>query len=414
MNILEELKLRGIFKDISDINKFNNLSKGDGVYIGFDPTAESLHLGNYIQITILKRFAQYGFKPYAILGGATGMIGDPSFKNTERVLLDNETIQKNKQKIKKQLELYGLDVIDNYSWYKDMSIIDFLRNIGKMINISYLLAKDSIKTRIEKGLSFTEFTYSLLQGYDFTHLYKTKNIYMQLGGSDQWGNITTGLEMLNKIYNNNHKGCVITTNLLTDENGNKIGKSQGGGGLWIDKNLCSPFHIYQYLLNIQDSKVESFLKWLTFIPVDEIDSIIRKSMNEPSLRYAQKMLAFEVVKDLHGEKEAIKAQKITEALFVNNKDIFNLSDKDFEQLRGSLPFYTIQKNSTIQDALLETKIVSSKRELNEFFRDKTILINNKNVENLQKMIDFSEFNNRFIIVKKGKKKYFILENKTNN
>ncbi|UUD37147.1 tyrosyl tRNA synthetase [Mycoplasmopsis californica] len=412
MNILEELKLRGILKDISDIEKFNNLPKGTGIYIGFDPTATSLHLGNYIQISLLKRFEKYGFKPFALLGGATGMIGDPSFKNAERVLLDAKTINNNKTKIRKQLESYGLEVIDNYDWYKDMSIIDFLRDIGKMVNISYLLAKDSIKSRIDKGLSFTEFSYSLLQGYDFINLYKNKNVYLQLGGSDQWGNITTGLEMLNKIFNNNHKACVVTTNLLTDENGNKIGKSVGGGGLWIDKNLASPFFIYQYLLNIMDNQVESYLKWLTFLSLDEIKNVMEKSKKEPALRHAQKVLAYEVVKDVHNKKEAQKAIEITDALFTNSEKLVNLSANDIEQLRNSIPFIKVASSLTIQDALLEAKIVSSKRELNEFFKDKTITINNKNVENLLEKLDFSVFENKFIIIKRGKKKYYVLENKT--
>lgn len=411
MTILEDLQARGIIKEISDIDKFNNLKKGSKVYIGFDPTAQSLHLGNYAQISILKRFEQYGYEPIAILGGATGMIGDPSFKDAERVLLDSKTIELNKSKIKKQLEFFGLRVLDNYDWYKDMSIIDFLREVGKSINISYLLAKDSIKSRLERGLSYTEFTYSLLQGWDFLELYKNENVRLQIGGSDQWGNVTTGLEMITKHIGNDHEACAITTNLLTDENGNKIGKSVGGGSLWIDKTMTSAFSMYQYLLNSTDASVETTIKRFTFLTLDEIESLMNKQKADPRSRIAQKTLAYEVVKDLHGEKEAQKAIQITRALFENNDELLSLNSKDIEQLKGSVQFNLVDKSTSLEDALVQSKIVKSKRELNEFIEKGAILVNNQVISDAKSNIDWTQFGNKFAIVRRGKRNYYILESK---
>lgn len=315
MNIVEELKLRGIFKDISNYEKFLKLQKEAGVYVGFDPTAQSLHLGNYIQIVNLLRFKKHGYKTIAILGGATGMIGDPSFRDAERQLLDNETLLINKNKIKQQLEKFGIQVIDNYDFYKDMSIIDFLRNVGKLVNISYMLSKDSVSKRIEKGLSFTEFSYQLIQGWDFASLYKRENICIQFGGSDQWGNITTGLDIIATLYGKEHKAVAITANLLTDSSGNKFGKSTGGGSLWLDQYMTKPYQMYQFLLNQPDSEVEKLLKWLTFLSVEEIEKIIQEHREHPQNKLAQKSLAFEVIKDIHSELDANKAILVSELLF---------------------------------------------------------------------------------------------------
>ncbi|MDJ1647309.1 tyrosine--tRNA ligase [Mycoplasma phocimorsus] len=408
MDIIKDLKARGILKDVSNIEKFKSLEKNSAIYIGFDPTATSLHLGNYIQIAILKRFESYGFKPYAILGGATGMIGDPSFKNAERKLLDEKAINLNKQKIKKQLEFFGLEVIDNYDWYKDMSIIDFLRNIGKLVNISYLLAKDSIKSRIEKGLSFTEFSYSLLQGYDFLHLFKTKNIKIQFGGSDQWGNLTTGLEMISKNVNKDHDAIIMTGNLLTDQNGNKIGKSQGGGGLWIDKEMNPPFNLYQYFINLDDAIVEKFYKWFSFKPLDEIDQIISEWKKASFKKTAQKMLAFEVVENIYSKNDAQKAVEITTALFENQEKLLDLSAKDIAQLTNSLPTYSSCQTS-IKEVLLQNKIVSSNRELNEFINSNSISINSQKITDSSNIINFY-YDNKFALVKIGKRKYYIIKN----
>ena len=234
INVIEELKQRGIFNNISDFDKFINLREQVAIYTGFDPTASSLHLGNYVQIANLLRFKQFGYKPIAIIGGITGMIGDPSFRVSERKYLPIEEINNNKIKIKAQLEKFGITVIDNLDFYKNWTLVDFLRNIGTLVNINYLLNKESIATRLDKGLSFTEFSYQLIQGWDFKTLYDKYNVKIQLGGSDQWGNITTGLEMIRKTNGENNNAIGITANLLLDDNGNKFGKSTGGNNLWLD------------------------------------------------------------------------------------------------------------------------------------------------------------------------------------
>lgn len=409
MTILKELKARGILYDISNEKKFNDLKIGSAIYIGFDPTATSLHLGNYIQISILKRFESYGFKPIALIGGATGMIGDPSFKDSERKLLDNQTILENKSKIATQLKSFGLKIVDNYDWYRSMSIIDFLRDVGKMVNISYLLAKDSIKSRLDRGLSFTEFAYSLVQGWDFLHLYINNQVYLQLGGSDQWGNTTTGLDMISKKFGNDHKACVVTSNLLLDQNGNKVGKSTGGGNVWLDTKLTSPYNLYQYLLNSNDADVENYLKWFSFDSLEKLSTIIEEAKKTPHLKLAQKELAYQVVRDIHGEAQAQKAINISQALFSDNSKLLTLTAQDIEQLRGSIPFYTVSSKQTISEILINNKIVNSKRELKEFVENKAILFDLFSIEHVEKNVEFKHFGYKFIIVKRGKRNFFVLE-----
>ena len=280
INIIEELKQRGIFNNISDFNKFSNLHEQVAIYTGFDPTASSLHLGNYVQIANLLRFKQFGYKPIAIIGGITGMIGDPSFRVSERKYLPIEEINNNKIKIKAQLEKFGITVIDNLDFYKNWTLVDFLRNIGTLVNINYLLNKESIATRLDKGLSFTEFSYQLIQGWDFKTLYDKYNVKIQLGGSDQWGNITTGLEIIRKTNGENNNAIGITANLLLDDNGNKFGKSTGGNNLWLDSKMTSPYNMYQFLLNQSDEKVNELLLWLTFLDRNEINNIINEHQKD--------------------------------------------------------------------------------------------------------------------------------------
>lgn len=408
MNVLNDLKARGILKQISNEDKFNSLTKEEGVYIGFDPTATSLHLGNYIQIANLIRFKNHGWKVYAILGGATGMIGDPSFKAAERKLLDNETLLNNKKKIKKQLESFGLEVIDNYEFYKDMNILTFLRDVGKLVNISYLLAKDSIATRIDNGLSFTEFSYNLIQGWDFLTLYKEKNVCVQLGGSDQWGNLTTGLEMISTIFGDNHKAVALTSNLLTDSNGNKFGKSTGGGNLWLDKELTKPYSMYQFLVNQPDSEMEKLLKQLTFLSIARIKLILDKHEEQPQLRLAQKELAHEVIKQIHGEKEANLAQKISELLFNKNVNFDSYSLEDIEQIANQIITYELVQNQNLIEQLIEKKIVQSKREAREFLQNKSIKINgNPITEDFNLKSDL--FENKYAILHVGKKNVYCIK-----
>ncbi len=408
IKLIEDLKLRKIINNISNEEKLTKIKNEDGIYIGFDPTAKSLHLGNYIPITILKRFQNAGIKSFAIIGGATGMIGDPSFKDAERILLDNETIINNKLAIKKQLESFNLEVIDNYDFYKDVSFLDFLRDTGKNITINYMMAKDSVSSRIETGLSFTEFAYQLIQGNDFKILYEKKNIKIQAGGSDQWGNITTGLELIRKSFGENN-ALGITLNLLTDSNGKKFGKSVGQP-IWLDKEKTSSFSMYQYLLNQNDEDVEKLLKWYTYLSIENIDGVISKHNENKKDKIAQKLLAFEVTKDIHGEVEANKSMEITSILFEGNKSVKTLSIKDIENIKKDIPFY--KNNGTkiiLIDLLISSNIANSKREAREFINSKTIMIDGDIVEDEKMEIIPRNFDKKYLIIKKGKRSYFLIK-----
>lgn len=406
--LISDLKSRNIINNISNEGKINSIKDGDGIYIGFDPTAESLHLGNYIPILILKRFQKIGLKSFAIIGGATGMIGDPSFKDAERILLDDKTVIKNKLEIKKQLELFNLIVIDNFDFYSNMSFLDFLRDVGKNITVNYMMAKDSVSSRIETGLSFTEFSYQLIQGNDFKILYDKHNIKIQAGGSDQWGNITTGLELIRKSFGENN-ALGITLNLLTDSNGNKFGKSVGQP-IWLSKDKTSPFSMYQYLVNIMDIDVEKLLKWYTFLSIKEIESEMILHNDNKSAKRAQKLLAFEVTKDIHGEEEANRAKEITAILFESKKTINSLSLTDIESIKNDIPFYD-NKNmkTTLIELLVNSKIASSKREAREFISSKTISIDgNVETNEIYEIIPIN-FGGKYLLIKKGKRSYFLIK-----
>lgn len=407
MNILNELKERGILKNISSEEKFNSLEKGTKVYIGFDPTAQSLHLGNYIQIKTLQRFKQAGFTPIMVVGGATGMIGDPSGRNSERNLLDTQTLESNKNKIRQQLSKFDIDVVDNYDFYKDMNILYFLREVGKLISINYMLSKDVVSSRLENGISFTEFSYQLIQGWDFYQLYKLHNTKVQIGGSDQWGNITTGLEIISKKCKN-PDAVGITLNLLTYENGNKFGKSTGGGSLWLDKEMNSPYNLYQFLFNQPDSQIEKLLLWLTSLEINEIKSIIKKHFESPSLQDAQRILAFEVVKDIHGIDEAQKSFNLSQFIYNPKFDINSLNLSEFENMIDHFRILEIPQNSVLIDELMKNNVFSSKRELREFIQNKSLKLNFHSVDENTKVIS-DLFDGKYAIVNKGKKQIFILK-----
>lgn len=407
MNILNELKERGILKNISSEEKFNSLDKGAKVYIGFDPTAQSLHLGNYIQIKTLQRFKQAGFTPIMVVGGATGMIGDPSGRNTERNLLDSKTLENNKEKIRKQLSKFDIDVVDNYDFYKDMNILYFLREVGKLISINYMLSKDVVSSRLENGISFTEFSYQLIQGWDFYQLYKLHNTKIQVGGSDQWGNITTGLEIISKKCEN-PDAVGITLNLLTDENGNKFGKSTGGGSLWLDKDMNSPYNLYQFLFNQPDSQIEKLLLWLTSLEINEIKNIIKNHFENPSLQNAQRVLAFEVVKDIHGYNEAQKSFNLSQFIFNPQFDITSLKLNEFENMIDHFKVLEVKNDSNLVEELMKNEVFKSKREVREFIQNKSLKLNFTPVDE-NTTISSSLFDNKYAIVNKGKKQIFILK-----
>ena len=406
MTILEDLKNRKILNNITSQEKFDKLPKGVGVYIGFDPTSSSLHLGNYIQISILKKFAKFGFRPIAILGGATGMIGDPSGKSKERTFLGSKELAANKKAIKSQLEKYGLTVIDNYDFYKNMNVLTFLREVGKLLNVNYMINKDVVQSRLDTGISFTEFSYQLIQGWDFKKLYEDNDVRIQVGGSDQWGNITSGIEIIRKTQGDKNLALGITTELLTTSSGKKFGKSEKGA-LFIDSSITSPFEIYQFLLNSTDDDVEKFLLWITELEVKEINELMVEHNMEPFKRIAQKKLAEQVVKDIHSKEEADNVIKLSNVLF-GKGDITKLKTSQIAQLENVIPTIN-SKGGNILELLVELKVATSKRQAREFIESNSISINGIIINNNEFIITPKEFGKKYSLIKRGKKKFYLIK-----
>ena len=377
MTLYEDLQYRGLIKDQAgdDLEKIINGCDAT-FYWGTDPTADSLHIGHYSSLITVKRLAKAGHHPILLVGGATGLIGDPR-PTAEREIISKETVQKNFEGIKKQVtDIFNgnVEVVNNYDWTKDINILDFLRDIGKYINVSYMLNKDIIARRLESGITFAEFTYTLLQGYDFLHLYQEKNCIMQVEGSDQWGNITTGIELINKKLGKN--AYAFTMPLILDANGEKFGKS-AGNALWLDKDKTPAYEFYQYLINTDDSKVEEYLKVFTFLTKEEIEEVMKKHTEKPEERLAQKTLAREFITDLHGKDEFEKAQKMSEVLF--SGDVSRLSADEIEVCFKGVPNFEIQGGISLIDTLVNNKVCSSRREVREFLSNGSILINGKKV-----------------------------------
>lgn len=383
MTFFEELKWRGVVKDISSPEleeKLNNESLT--FYLGTDPTADSLHIGHYASFVTAKRLARHGHKPIILVGGATGLIGDPR-PTAEREIISKEIVAKNIEGLKKQVEslLEGkAQIVNNYDWTKDVTFLDFLRDIGKYINVNYMLGKDIIARRLETGITYAEFSYTLLQGFDYLHLFNTYNCTLQAAGSDQWGNITTGIELIRKIENKEAYG--FTMPLILDSTGKKFGKSEGNA-LWLDKEKTSPFKIYQYLVNSDDSKVIEYLKVFTFLSKEEIDSLELEVKNHPENRVAQKTLAYEVVKDLHGEEEAEKAKEISEKIFRGEET-------------EEMPTAEVSSKN-ILDVMVESNQAPSKSEARRLVTQGGVSINN------EKVIDPNFECPQEFILRKGKK-----------
>ena len=406
MKIYDELKWRGLIKDEAgeDLeDKLNN--EKVTFYWGTDPSADSLHIGHYSSLLTAKRLAQKGHHPILLIGGATGMIGDPR-PTAEREIQAKETILENAKKLTKQVEEIfdgNVEVVNNYDWTKDMNILDFLRDTGKYINVNYMINKDIIKRRLDTGITFAEFTYTLLQGYDFMHLYETKNCIMQVEGSDQWGNITTGIDLINKKLNK--KAYAFTMPLILDANGNKFGKSEGNA-LWLDKEKTSSYEIYQYLINSSDEKVEEYLKVYTFLNKEEIEELMKKHNQKPEERLAQKALAKEFITDLRGKEEYEKAVKTTQALF--NGKVKELTKKEIEEVFKEMPQFKTKDGIDIISMLTEGKIAQSKREAREFVKAGSITINEEKITDENFIITKGiAIENEILVVKRGKKKYFI-------
>ena len=393
MTFFEELKYRGVIKDISSPDledKLNNESLT--FYLGTDPTADSLHIGHYASFVTAKRLLKHGHKPIILVGGATGLIGDPR-PTTERPMISKETVLNNIESLKKQVNnlLDGkAQVVNNYDWTRDVTFLDFLRDIGKYINVNYMLNKDIISRRLDSGITYAEFSYTLLQGFDFLHLFRNNNCVLQAAGSDQWGNITTGIELIRKIENKTAYG--FTMPLILDSTGKKFGKSEGNA-LWLDKEKTSPYQIYQYLINSDDSKVVEYLKVFTFLSIEEIENLAKSVKEEPEKRLAQKALAFEVVKDLHGEEEAIKARKISEEVFSKGYSSEGMPSMDV----------VLSENMNILDLLVSANIAPSKSEARRLVIGNGISINSEKQTNPDLLITEDLFNDNSLVISKGKK-----------
>ena len=391
MTFFEELKWRGLVKDISSPDleeKLNNESLT--FYWGTDPTADSLHLGHYSSLVTAKRLMLHGHKPILLVGGATGLIGDPR-PTAEREIISKETVEKNIEGLKRQVTRLldnKAEVVNNYDWTKNITFLDFLRDIGKYINVNYMLNKDIISRRLDSGITYAEFSYTLLQGFDFLHLFKNKNCTLQAAGSDQWGNITTGIELIRKIEGVEAYG--FTMPLILDKTGKKFGKSEGNA-LWLDKEKTSPYLIYQYLLNSDDSKVIEYLKVFTFLNKEEIDDLEEKVKTEPEKREAQKTLAYEVVKDLHGVEEAEKAKKTSEEVFTKGYSSEGMPSETIEY----------KDNMNLMDILVMTKITTSKSEARRLIIGNGISVNNEKELNPERIFTKEEIND--LIISKGKK-----------
>lgn len=408
MKLFEELKWRGLIKDIAgdDIeDKLNN--EKITFYWGTDPTADSLHLGHYSSLLTAKRLSNAGHHPILLVGGATGLIGDPR-PTAEREIISKEAINKNLDGIKKQVDKIfdgKAEIVNNYDWIKDMSYIDFLRDVGKYINVNYMLNKDIINRRLETGITYAEFSYTLIQGYDFLRLFETKNCIMQAEGSDQWGNITTGIDLIRK--KTGKEAYAFTMPLVLDAHGNKFGKSEGNA-LWLDLNKTSSYDLYQYLINTDDSVCESYLKIFTFLSPEEIMNIVEEHNKAPHLRLAQKTLAREIITDLHGKEEYEKALNISTILFEG--EIRKLDPTCIENVFKNAPSYEIKSDENIVDLLVEASICSSKREAREFVSNGSISINGERINDLSFVItkDFA-IDNKYIIIRRGKKKYYLVK-----
>ena len=406
MTLYEELQWRGLIQDISSPELIEKLNKGGlTFYIGTDPTADSMHIGHYSSFLISKRLANAGHHPILLVGGATGLIGDPK-PSAERPMITKEQVQHNFDCLKKQAtEIFGFEVVNNYDWCKDLNFIDFLREYGKYFNVSYMLAKDIIKRRLDNGITYTEFSYMIMQALDFHYLFETRNVELQVAGQDQWGNITAGIELIRRKSGKEAYG--FTMPLITKSDGTKFGKSEGGA-IWLDKNKTSSYELYQFLINSEDSKVIDYLKKLTFLPKEEIDELEVSLEKEPHLRLPHKALAKAVITDLHGIEEYEHAVAISEALFKGN--IKDLTLKDIEACFKGLKQEETSGDINIIDALVLVKAAQSKREARDFITNGATLINGEVVKDLNFMIKKEDaFGKETTVIRRGKKNYYLLK-----
>ncbi len=417
MNLIEELEWRGLIHDI--IPGTSELLAKEQVtgYIGFDPTADSLHIGNLVPVILLVHLQRAGHKPIALIGGATGMVGDPSGKTKERQLLDEETIQENLEGQRAQLEKFldfnsktnPAEVVNNYDWFREMGFLRFIRDIGKHITVNYMMAKDSVKNRLEGGMSFTEFTYQLVQGYDFYWLYTNKNCKLQMGGSDQWGNITTGVELIRRKAGG--EAYAFTAPLLKKADGSKFGKSEGGN-VWLDPAKTSPYKFYQYWLNAADEDAENYIKVFTFLSKEEIDDLVAQHRETPHLRILQKRLAAEITRYVHGEDELQTAIEASNILFGKStaEALRKLSERDFLSVFEGVPQGRVEniEGTGIIDMLTETGFLKSKGEARRALKENSISVNKQKVNDSYVFSSKDLINDKYILLQRGKKNYFLV------
>ncbi|MCL6570191.1 MAG: tyrosine--tRNA ligase [Bacillus sp. (in: Bacteria)] len=417
MDLLKDLAWRGIVYQQTDEEGLTEVLSKDSIslYCGVDPTADSMHIGHLLPFLTLRRFQLHGHRPIVLVGGATGLIGDPSGKSDERKLLTLETVQENVAGIKKQLETIfefggqnGALMVNNYDWAGSMDVVTFLRDIGKHIGVNYMLAKDTISSRLETGISFTEFTYTILQAMDFHYLYKHHNCSLQIGGSDQWGNITTGLELIRKIQPEGSKAFGLTIPLVTKADGTKFGKSESGS-VWLDPEKTTPYEFYQFWINTSDADVVRYLKIFTFLSHEEINLLEKAVQEEPHQRRAQKVLAEEMTRHIHGEESLVQAKKISHALF--SGDVKSLTAAEIKQGFKDVPSFNghAETDSNLVDLLVAANISPSKRQAREDILNGAIVINGEKVTDAFYSLQESDrIEGEFTIIRRGKKKYTVI------
>ena len=409
MTLFEDLKWRGLIKDVAgeeaDLQKVLD-GNPFAFYWGTDPTADSLHIGHYSSLCMAKRLANAGHHPILLCGGATGRIGDPR-PTAEREIISEEAVNNNIRGIREQVSrlVPGAELVDNYDWWKGRSFLDTLRDIGKYISLNYMLDKDIIRRRLETGITYAEFSYMILQGFDFVHLFQEKNCLMQVAGSDQWGNITTGVDLIKKMLDG--QAYAFTMPLILDATGKKFGKSEGNA-LWLNKDKTAPYAIYQYLINSDDSKVLEYLKVFTFLSKEEIEDVYAQHMAAPEKRIAQKTLAWEIVKDLHGKEEADNAVQVSEKLFAG--DFKGLAVKDILTGMKGVPTFKFTQDAPLVDVLVNNGMASSKREAREFIKNNAISVNGEVINDESAVIKKDiALEGKVIIFRRGKKKYYLGE-----
>ncbi|KRL97914.1 tyrosine--tRNA ligase [Liquorilactobacillus satsumensis] len=412
MNIIDELKWRGAINQMSDEESLHRLvaEKSVGLYCGVDPTGDSLHIGHLIPFMMLKRFQMAGHRAHIVIGGGTGSIGDPSGKKSERVLQSMEQVHHNEQKLTEQMErLFGKDnitIVNNYQWLSKIDLLSFLRDYGKLFNVNTMLGKEIIASRLEAGISFTEFTYQILQSIDFYHLFKENDVQLQIGGADQWGNITAGIDLIHKLNDSDKKAFALTIPLMLKADGTKFGKT-AGGAIWLDPEKTTPYEFYQFWLNQDDRDVIKYLKYFTFLSRAEIDQLAEKVKIQPEKREAQRRLAEEVTAFVHGKEAVKQAEHISQALF--SGDVRQLNAVEIEQGFKNMPTVEVENQAeNIIEWLVQTNIEKSKRQAREDVTNGAISINGERIRDLEFTIDpAANFDGKFIIARRGKKKYFL-------